>query len=111
MSEALLKRLSRSKEISQIVVATSDDARNLPLVDFVPALGYACVQGSENNVLERFVQAGRQHGADVIVRFTGDCPLVDPQLVDACVRGVVESGVDYYINTFPPSFPDGLDVE
>lgn len=111
MIEALLKRLSRSKEISQIVVATSDDARNLPLVDFVRALGYACEQGSENNVLERFVQAGRQHGADVIVRITGDCPLVDPQLVDACVRGFVESGVDYYTNTFPPTFPDGLDVE
>lgn len=111
MIDMLLKRLSRAKLLTQIVVATSTDARNLPLVEFVTARGYACEQGSENNVLERFVQAGRKYGADVVVRITGDCPLVDPELVDACVQGFLEAGVDYYSNTSPPTYPDGLDVE
>lgn len=111
MIELLLERLARSKELSQIVVATSDDIRNQPLIELVNQLGYACEQGSESNVLERFVHAARRHQADVVVRITGDCPLVDPELVDACVRGFLNGKVDYYTNTLPPTFPDGLDIE
>jgi len=109
--ELLLERLSQAKLLTSIVIATSTDPRNQALADLVGGLGYACEQGSENNVLERFVQAGRRHHADVIVRITGDCPLVDPGLVDECIRGFLDTGVDYYTNTLPPTFPDGLDVE
>lgn len=109
--DVLLERLSRAREISQIVVATSLDERNLPLVELVTKLGYSCEQGSEENVLERFVQAANKHEADIVVRITGDCPMVDPTLVDICVRALLDSGLDYYTNTMPPSYPDGLDVE
>ncbi len=111
MIELLLKRLARAKTLTGIVLATSVDPRNQPLVDFVRGLGFACEQGSENNVLERFVAAGQAHQADVVVRITGDCPLVDPELVDACVQGFLDSGADYFTNTLPPTYPDGLDVE
>ena len=111
MIDVLLERLARAREISQIVVATSLDERNLPLVELVTKLGYGCEQGSEENVLERFVQAANKHGADIVVRITGDCPMVDPTLVDICVRALLGSGLDYYTNTMPPSYPDGLDVE
>ncbi len=111
MIELLLSRLSRAKEVDQIVVATSVDMRNQSLVDHVRKLGYACEQGSENDVLDRFVQAARAHQADVVVRITGDCPLVDPALVDEVVRRFKESGVDYFSNTDPPTYPDGLDIE
>lgn len=111
MIELLLSRLSRSKEVDQIVVATSIDTRNQPLVDHVRKLGYACEQGSENDVLDRYVQAARAHGADVVVRITGDCPLVDPALVDECIRRFKTSGVDYFCNNYPPTYPDGLDIE
>jgi len=111
MIELLLSRLSKSKEIDQIIVATSMDARNLSLVEHVRKLGYACEQGSENDVLDRYVQAAKKHHADVVVRITGDCPLVDAELVDECIRQFKGSDVDYLTNTNPPTYPDGLDIE
>ena len=111
MIELLLSRLSASSEVDQVVVATSTAERNKPLVEYVRHLGYACEQGSENDVLDRYVEAAKAHNADVVVRITGDCPLVDPELVDECIRGFKAAGVDYYSNANPPSYPDGLDVE
>jgi len=111
MIELLLSRLSKAQELDQIVVATSVDERNRPLVEHVQKLGYACEQGSENDVLDRFVQAARKHKADVIVRITGDCPLVDPGLVDEVVRRFKVADVDYFSNVNPPTYPDGLDIE
>lgn len=111
MIDLLLSRLAKSEELDQIVVATSVDSRNAPLVEHVKGLGFACEQGSENDVLERYVQAAEKHQADVVVRITGDCPLVDPELVDECIRGFHASGADYFTNTSPPTYPDGLDIE
>ena len=111
MIELLLSRLFQAKEVDQIVVATSVDARNQPLVEHVRKLGFACEQGSENDVLDRYVQAARAHHADVVVRITGDCPLVDPGLVDEAMRRFKVAGVDYFSNINPPTYPDGLDIE
>ncbi len=111
MIELLLSRLSRAKEVDKIVLATSLDDRNRPLIEQVSKLGYACQAGSENDVLSRFVQAAQVHEADVVVRITGDCPLVDPELVDEVVRSFRTAGVDYFSNTCPPTYPDGLDIE
>jgi len=107
----LLSRLRCAKEVNEVVVATSVSAGNRPLVDYVRSLGYACVEGSESDVLDRYVQAGRAHAADIMVRITGDCPLVDPELVDEMVRDFKASSFDYLCNNYPPTFPDGLDVE
>jgi glutamate-1-semialdehyde 2,1-aminomutase len=111
MIELLLSRLACSKEVDQIIVATSVDERNLPLLTHVRKLGYACEQGSENDVLDRYVQAAKKHHSDIVVRITGDCPLVDPDLVDECIRHFKAAGVDYFSNTNPPTYPDGLDIE
>jgi len=111
MIELLLARLSRASQIDQVVVATSTDGRNLPLVEHVRKLGYDCVCGSENDVLDRYLVAARYAKADAVVRITGDCPLIDPQVVDEAVRHFKSSGVDYLSNTNPPTFPDGLDTE
>ncbi|MFZ4536854.1 aminotransferase class III-fold pyridoxal phosphate-dependent enzyme [Propionivibrio sp.] len=111
MIELLLTRLARAKEVDQIIVATSVNERNLPLVAHVCKLGYTCEQGSENDVLDRYVQAAKKHQADVVVRITGDCPLVDPDLVDEVIQRFKAAGVDYFSNTNPPTYPDGLDIE
>ena len=111
MIELLLARLALASEVDQIVVATSVDERNLSLVEHVGKLGYACEQGSENDVLDRYVQAAKKHRADVVVRITGDCPLVDPDLVDEVIRLFKNSSVDYLCNNYPPTYPDGLDIE
>lgn len=111
MIELLISRLARAKQIDQIVVATSVDPKNMPLVKHVRTLGYVCEQGSENDVLERYVQVAEKHQADVVVRITGDCPLVDSELVDECIRLFKAQPVDYFSNVVPPTFPDGLDIE
>ena len=109
--ELLLARLSKAKELDQIVVVTSVDKCNTPLVDHVCKLGYACEQGSENDVLDRYVNAARKYGADIVVRITGDCPLVDASLVDEVICQFKAKNVDYFSNINPPTYPDGLDVE
>lgn len=111
MIEILLKRLSRAEEIDQVVVATSTDSRNDPLADHVLQLGYTCVRGSESDVLARYIEAARRAEADVVVRITGDCPLIDPELVDLVIQLHRSSGVAYACNTIPATFPDGLDTE
>ena len=109
--ELLLTRLSESKAIDQIVVATSIDSRNNPLVKHVNGLGYETFQGSEQDVLDRFYFAAKQFAGDTIVRITGDCPLTDPLLVDEAIEKFTTSGVEYLCNTSPPTYPDGLDIE
>lgn len=111
MIEILLRRLSKAREIDQIVVATSSSAGNQPLIDHVRALGFACETGSETDVLDRYIQAGHAHQAEVVIRITGDCPLVDPDIVDEAVRRFKSAGVDYLSNGSPPTYPDGLDTE
>lgn len=107
----LLERLARSTRLDRIVVATSVDPRNRPLVKYVQDLGHMVYQGSEQDVLDRYYQAALQAGADVVVRITGDCPLVDARLVDAVINLFLESGADYASNIAPPTYPDGLDTE
>ena len=111
MIELLLARLARATEVDEITVATSDDPRNQSLVHHINSLGYQHTCGSENDVLDRYLRAAKAANADVVVRITGDCPLVDPSLVDEAVRQFKASRMDYFSNTSPPSYPDGLDIE
>lgn len=111
MMELLLSRLSKAKEIDQIIVATSTNENNNPLVKLIESLGYLCFRGSETDVLSRYFGAAEAVSADVIIRITGDCPLVDPELVDLMLKRFVTEDVDYFSNVSPPSFPDGLDIE
>jgi glutamate-1-semialdehyde 2,1-aminomutase len=111
MIELLLSRLSHAKEIDQIVVATSVDPKNVPLAEHVRSLGYPCEFGSEDDVLDRYVRTADAYGADVVVRITGDCPLVDSQMVDECIHRFKAASVDYFSNIAPPTYPDGLDIE
>ena len=98
-------------EINQIVVATSTERENDDLQIIVESLGYECTRGSENDVLNRFYSSAKKFGADVVLRITGDCPLVDSEMVDTCIKEFKALAVDYYSNTMPETFPDGLDIE
>lgn len=109
--EILLMRLSRSELVNEICVATSNKTENDTLCDTVERLGYRVIRGSETDVLDRFWDAANATSADVIVRITGDCPVVDPRLVDKVIELFLNSNVDYVSNIDPPTYPDGLDVE
>ena len=109
--EIILERLSHSNEINEIVVATSVDSKNDVLQKFVESLNYNCFRGSEKDVLERYFMCAERFNADAVVRVTGDCPLVDAELVDDLIKQFKKSNVDYFSNVEPSTFPDGLDVE
>ena len=109
--ELLLDRLAMAKEIEKIVLATSNDPKNLPLVEHVRSLGYDVFMGRENDVLDRYYQAAKTHQTNLVVRITGDCPLIDPVVVDAVLSAFKSADVDYVCNTRPPTYPDGLDAE
>lgn len=107
----LLQRLARAKKLDGIAVATSQDSHNAPLTKYVRELGYFVYEGSENDVLDRYYQTAREMRADVVARITGDCPLIDPAIVDEVITAFIQSNVDYASNIAPPTYPDGLDTE
>ena len=111
MIELLFNRLSKSVNINQVVLATSNNENNQPLVEHIKSLGYEVFSGDENNVLDRYFHAAKLFEADAIVRITGDCPLVDSMLVDEVINGFIDTNSDYASNREPPTYPDGLDVE
>jgi len=109
--EILLVRLSKSKLIDEIHVATTNNEADDVLCAAVKRLGYGVVRGSEIDVLGRFWDAAKFTSGDIFVRITGDCPLVDPKLVDKAINLFLTMNVDYLSNIDPPTYPDGLDIE
>ena len=111
MLARLLDRLGRARSIAGTLVATTTDATDDALCAWCEAEGQTYFRGSERDVLERYVRAARSIDAAGVVRITGDCPLIDPEIVDAVVERFRAGDLDYASNLFPPTYPDGLDVE
>ena len=109
--EILIKRLSKSKYISKIIVACSKNPKDKTILDICKKLGVNYFTGSENDVLDRFYKAAKKYKGVNIVRITADCPLLDYQIVDDVISNFFLKKVDYASNIHPPTFPDGLDVE
>jgi len=111
-----LERILRASTLDGVVVATSLDPSDDPIVE---ALANAAmligevpvVRGSLSDVLDRFVTAMDAYPSDVVVRLTADCPLASPAVIDRVVSAFRSGDVDYASNTMSPTYPDGLDVE
>jgi spore coat polysaccharide biosynthesis protein SpsF len=110
MLAMMIRRLQASQTVSQICVATTSDAKDDQIVDLAEELEVAWFRGSEDDVLERVLGAANELGADLIVETTGDCPMIDAALLDACVLAFMAGGVDYSTNCLVRTFPIGLDV-
>lgn len=106
-----LARLQRCETLDAIVVATTANASDDPIAELAARSQVGVFRGDENDVLGRYAQAARAFDADVIVRLTADCPLIDAGVVDATVRALLESAADYASNTRTRSYPRGLDTE
>jgi len=106
-----IERVRRSRGIDRLVVATSCNPEDLPIADECRKQNIDVYRGDLYNVLDRFYQAARRYHAEHIMRLTGDCPLIDPQIVDALISFYLEAECDYASNCRPPSYPDGLDAE
>ena len=105
--EHVVGRLAACRLVDDIVVATSADSSDDPVYRYCTGASVDCFRGSLEDVLNRFVRAGREFRADWVVRMLADCPLVDPVVVDACVAGAVAGDYDCY--GLDGDFPDGLD--
>lgn len=107
-----IERVRRAKSIGTLVVATSDNPSDDPLVLLCRSLQVACFRGPLHDVLGRYRGAARRFGpSENVVRLTGDCPLADPDLIDAVIAYHLAEGADYTSNTQVQTFPKGLDVE
>ncbi len=113
MIELLLKRLSRSNRIGRIILATSDNPKDQVLADYVQSLGFSVFRGSELDVLARYFHAIQTLSpeTETVIRITGDCPLVDPSVLDMLIERYEHSDAHYVSNINPPTYPDGLDIE
>ena len=109
--QLVCERLSFCKEIDSVVVATTRDREDDKLVEHLKKNKIKFFRGNTENCLNRFYNAAKKFNVSTIVRITADCPLVDSGLVDEFVKKFNKSNLDYLSNTFPYSFPDGLDIE
>ena len=108
----MLGRVAKCSEIDDIIVATTTDPRDNNIVHFAQSIGCKTYRGSEDDVLDRYYQAASLVSADVIIRITADCPLLDPQVLDQMIRYFTSEELDFLSNSepLPSSWPDGMDV-
>lgn len=103
----VVERLSYSRLIEKIVIATSVDSSDDSIADFCGENNFLCYRGSLEDVLDRYYQSAKQYNASAVVRITADCPVIDPLVVDAVITGFLSGSYDLY--GLDGEFPDGLD--
>ena len=106
----LVERLRKSKLINEVIVATTTNPVDDKLVDILATYGINYFRGDEYDVLRRYYEAVQEYAPDAVVRVTGDCPLVDWEVVDKIIEKFILTNADYCSNTIEPTFPDGLDA-
>lgn len=135
----VLDRVSKSKRIDQVILATSDLNRDTPLAKTATEAGYKVYRGSEDNVLSRYVEAlekfspqqgqspdfsrkseqalasstnmKKDDSKEIVIRITGDCPLIDADIIDDLIDQFETSNVDYLTNDVPKTVARGFDAE
>ena len=111
MLARVVRRVRRAGLLDEVVVATTTAAGDGPIVQQCQRLEVACFCGQEDDVLDRYYRAAAAHGADVVVRITSDCPLIDPEVIDRVVGAFLDRRPDYASNTMRRTWPRGLDTE
>ena len=106
-----IERLRHSKEIDRLLVATSTQETDDALVRVLEQNGVEVRRGPLNDVAQRFANVIDELKPEAVVRLTADCPLADPEIIDALIISHRESGADYTSNTLEPTYPHGLDAE
>ena len=115
MLQRVFIRTSRAASVSQTIFATTTDPSDDPVAEYCDFSGIPFTRGSLYDVLDRYYQAAKSAKADVVVRITADCPVIDPALIDDVVNTLLEGEYDFVCNRLPPpwhrTYPIGLDVE
>ena len=114
MLARVVNRVRRAQTLDEVVVATTVKSADNAIVRLCAEHGWPCFRGSEEDVLDRYYRAAIANQADVVVRITSDCPLIEPEIVDRVAREFLkhQPEVDYACNVLPRrTFPRGLDTE
>ncbi len=111
MLSRVLERTRLARTVDELVVATTIKAADEPIVALCQEHGVKCFRGSELDVLDRYYQAALENSADVVVRITSDCPLIDPEVIDKVVSAFLSEPCDYASNCAVRTYPRGLDTE
>jgi len=109
-----VNRVQRARTVDEVLIATTTEGADDVIADLCHVKGWRCFRGNETDVLDRYYQAARTHRADIVVRITSDCPLIEPEVIDRIVRDFEhhQPEVDYASNILDRrTFPRGLDTE
>lgn len=111
--EYQIERLKRVKEADEIIVATTINREDEPIVELCRKLNIPFYRGSEEDVLSRYYEAAEIHKAEIVVRVTSDCPIIDPEVVEKVIKAYKENKdqYDYVSNTIERTYPRGMDTE
>lgn len=113
MLQQIVERISMSKHIEKVILATTVSASDDKLAEFAKeVLKIPIIRGSEDDVLDRFYAASCEFPSEYIVRVTADDPLKDSEIIDLCIEELLQNpDLDYCSNTIKPTYPEGLDIE
>jgi len=109
--EQVIRRLKKAKYVEEIIVATTISREDDEITEVSTKEGIRYFRGSPNDVLDRYYHAASEFSLDIVVRITGDCPCIDPQIVDSIIDRHIQNNADYTSNTLKRTYPHGLDVE
>lgn len=109
--QRMIDRVRGARLIDSIVVATTTNTTDDPVLRLCDAIGVAVYRGDESDVLGRIFEAARSASANAVVRLTADCPMIDPGVIDEIVTVFKQGDFDYVSNCDTRTYPDGLDVE
>lgn len=111
MLEFMINRVRQSFLLDDVIVATTTNETDNPIIELCERIGVNYFRGSEPDVLKRVVDTHKHFNTDIIVELTGDCPLLDPALIDKVIQLYLDNNVDYVSNAHVRSYPDGMDVQ
>ncbi len=108
--QRMIERVKRSKQVDEVMVVTSIEKNNLPILKLCSEIGIRVGVGSENDVLDRFYQTAKLLRPEYVIRLTADCPCFDAELLDLALQKMSDE-FDYFGNAAEGQFADGLDFE
>lgn len=109
--QVMIERVKRAKSIDNIIIATTTNDTDDLICELAEKLGVLYYRGGEHDVLQRVLEAHKHYGSEVVVELTGDCPFIDPLLIDMCVDYFLSHDYQYVTNGIQRTYPDGFGVQ
>jgi len=108
----IINRITKSKLADRVIIITTELPEDDVIVKFAKENNIEYFRGSENDVLDRYYQAAKHFGTEIVVRATADDPLKDPKIIDKVIQAFLDNpGYNYVSNTIKPTYPEGIDIE